>query len=427
MDLDKQISRLEEELARLKALRAKQENPYPFQTQPPLAGIRIMDLSRFLAGPFCTQMLADMGAEVIKVEPREGGDPVRGGGGHALGGESLFFLARNRNKKSLAVDFRKALGREILDRLVPKVDVLVENFRPGVAESLGLGYERLSRLNPRLLYCSISGYGPVGPHRDKPGQDLLIQGMSGLVSITGWEGGPPTTAGTFVADMLGAFHAAYGITLALIARGNTGLGQKIDISLLDCLIALQSTEATTYLNTGVLPQRAGGGHGLVPPPYRVFETQEGAITLSAPLEAWWQRLCQVPDFRDLRNDPRFASREGRKKNARALVALLEERFRKKTAAQWLQILGEHDVLCGPVYSYRELFLDPQVAINQMVVVQEHPAFGLVKVIGIPVKLEKTPGSIRTPAPQLGEHTEEILQELGYTPRDLEELRAQGVI
>ncbi|MBI3302015.1 MAG: CoA transferase, partial [Deltaproteobacteria bacterium] len=312
MDIDQQIARLERELSRLKVQKAEQEGTAAFPR--PLEGIRVIDLSRFLAGPFCTQMLADMGAEVIKVEPREGGDPVRRGGSRALRGESLFFLARNRNKKSLAVDLKKAAGKEIIHKLVQTANVFVENFRPGAADGMGLGYEALSRLNPRLLYCSISGYGPDGPYRDKPGQDLLIQGVSGIISLTGWEGGPPTTVGTFVADMLGAFHAAYGIAIALVARERLGLGQKINISLLDSLLALQSVEATTYLNTGVLPKKAGHGHSLVPPPYQVFDTQGGAITVSAPLEEWWQRLCQVSDFRDLVDDPRFASRESRLEN-----------------------------------------------------------------------------------------------------------------
>lgn len=427
MDIDQQIAQLERELSRLKAQKAKQEGAAASQAPLPLAGIRVIDLSRFLAGPFCTQMLADMGAEVIKVEPREGGDPVRSSGSRTLRGESLSFLARNRNKKSLTVDLKKAAGREIIHKLVRTADVFVENFRPGIADGMGLGYEALSRLNPQLLYCSISGYGPDGPHRDKPGQDLLIQGVSGIISLTGWEGGPPTTVGIFVADMLGAFHAAYGIVIALIAREHLGSGQKINISLLDSLLALQSMEATTYLNTGELPKKAGNGHGLVPPPYQVFETQEGTITVSAPLQEWWQRLCQVPDFRELLDGPRFASHESRAENKEALVAILEERFRQRPAAEWLKVLGEHDVLCGPVYTYKELFADPQVFINDMVATQEHPVAGPIKVIGIPVKLEKTPGSIRTPAPRLGEQTEEVLLELGYTPEGIEKLRAERVV
>jgi formyl-CoA transferase/CoA:oxalate CoA-transferase len=384
-------------------------------------------MSRFLVGPFCTQMLADMGAEVIKVEPLDGGDPVRAAGSNALSGESLFFLARNRNKQSLALDLKQEASREIVYRLVQKADVFIENFRPGAADKLGFGYDTLVRYNPSLIYCAVSGYGQDGPHRERPGQDLLIQALSGLISITGWEGGQPTTVGTFVADMVGAFHCAYGIAVALLARDRLGIGQKIEVSLLDSLLALQAVEATTYLNTGKMPKRAGAGHGLVPPPYRVFETKEGALAIVAPSDDWWQRLCRVPALRDICSDPRFATRDSRATHELALNVLLEEQFRTKTAAEWLAVLAEHDVLTAPVYTYKDLFDDPQVAQNEMVVTQNHPIAGSIRVIGIPVKLTRTPGQVRTPAPLLGEHTEEILDGLGYSKAEIDQLRAARVI
>lgn len=438
-DLDRQIADLDRQLGALKQQRmAKQtaaqqspvSRPSPDPRPPtplPLQGIRVVDLSRFLVGPFCTQMLADMGAEVIKVEPLEGGDPVRAAGSNALGGESLFFLARNRNKQSLAVDLRQQAGREVVYRLVQAADVFIENFRPGAAEKLGFGYNTLTRYNPNLIYCAVSGYGQEGPHRERPGQDLLIQAISGLVSISGWEGGRPTTVGTFVADMVGAFHCAYGIAIALLARGRLGIGQKVEVSLLDSLLALQAVEATTYLNTGKMPKKGGAGHGLVPPPYRVFEASEGALAVVAPSDDWWQRLCQVPALQDLCSDPRFASRDSRATHEAALDALLEERFRTKTAAEWLTLLAEHDVLAAPVYAYKELFDDPQVTHNEMVVSQNHPVAGPIRVIGIPVKLTRTPGLVRTPAPLLGEHTEEILVGLGYSEAEVARLRASRVV
>jgi CoA:oxalate CoA-transferase len=433
-DLDRQIAELERQLAALKQQRAAgQTNPHtspsplPTAGPLPLQGIRVVDMSRFLVGPFCTQMLADMGAEVIKVEPVDGGDPVRAAGSNALSGESLFFLARNRNKQSLALDLKQGAGREVVYRLVRTADVFIENFRPGAADKLGFGYDTLRRYNPNLIYCAVSGYGQEGPHRERPGQDLLIQAISGIISITGWEGGPPTTVGTFVADMVGAFHCAYGIAVALLARERLGIGQKLEVSLLDSLLALQAVEATTYLNTGKAPKKAGAGHGLVPPPYRVFEARAGALVIVAPSEDWWQRLCRVPALEDICRDPRFASRESRAANEAALNKLLEERFRSRAATEWLALLAGHDVLAAPVYTYKDLFDDPQVVVNDMVVTQDHPVAGPVRVIGIPVKLARTPGQIRTPAPLLGEHTEEILASLGYSEAEIAQLRAARVV
>ncbi|MBI3302736.1 MAG: CoA transferase [Deltaproteobacteria bacterium] len=439
-DLDRQIADLDRQLLALKQQRAAKQtapqalspfpapSPQPLTPSPlPLRGIRIVDMSRFLVGPFCTQMLADMGAEVIKVEPLNGGDPVRAAGSNALSGESLFFLARNRNKQSLALDLKQEAGREIVYRLVQTADVFIENFRPGAAEKMGFGYDTFARHNPNLIYCAVSGYGQEGPHRERPGQDLLIQAISGLISITGWEGGPPTTVGTFVADMVGAFHCAYGIIVALLARDRLGIGQKIEVSLLDSLLALQAVEATTYLNIGKAPKKAGAGHGLVPPPYRVFEASEGALVIVAPSEEWWQRLCQVPALQDICSDPRFASRESRTANEAELNALLEERFRSKPAAEWLALLAEHDVLAAPVYTYKDVFADPQVILNEMVVTQDHPVAGPIRVIGIPVKLTRTPGQIRTPAPLLGEHTDAILAGLGYSEGEVARLRAARVV
>lgn len=440
-DLDRQIADLEQQLLKLKQQRTARQaksprsslssptpNPEPSTPGPlPLQGIRIVDMSRFLVGPFCTQMLADMGAEVIKVEPLDGGDPVRAATSNTLSGESLFFLARNRNKQSLALDLKQAAGREIVYRLIRTADVFIENFRPGAADKLGFGYDTLTRYNPDLIYCAVSGYGQEGPHRERPGQDLLIQAISGIISITGWESGPPTTVGTFVADMVGAFHCAYGIAVALLARDRLGVGQKLEVSLLDSLLALQAVEATTYLNTGREPKQAGAGHGLVPPPYRVFAAREGALAVVAPSQDWWQRLCRVSALQDICSDPRFASRESRATHEAVLNTLLEERFRTKTAAEWLELLAEHDVLAAPVYTYKDLFADPQVMHNDMVITQTHPVAGEIRVIGIPVKLTRTPGQVRTPAPLLGEHTEEILVGLGYSEAEIARLQVEGVI
>ena len=427
-DLDQRIADLERQLAELKQRRAAQgSRPPSASSARPLQGIRVVDMSRFLVGPFGAQMLADMGAEVIKIETLPGGDPMRAAGSKDWGGENLFFLARNRNKHSLAVDIRQDAGREVMYRLVRTADVFIENFRPGAADKLGVGYERLSRENPQLIYCAVSGYGQEGPERERPGQDLLIQAFSGLVSITGWDDGPPTTVGTLVADMVGAFHCAYGIAIGLLGRQRLGIGQKIELSLLDSLLALQAMEATTYLNTGVPPKKAGAGHGIAPAPYRIFEAQGGAFALVAASQAWWQRLGKIPELRDICADPRFASRESRSQHADALHALLEERFRDKSAADWLARFAEYDVLAAPVQTYAEVFSDPQVVHNEMIISQQHPRAGAIRTLGIPVKLSRTPGHTGAPAPLLGQHTEAVLAGLGYSPAEVERLRSAGVV
>lgn len=428
-DLDQQIAKLERQLAELRqrrAARGSSQTAAPGRPLP-LRGVRVVDMSRFLVGPFCTQMLADMGAEVIKIEPLPGGDPMRAAGSKDWGGENLFFLARNRNKQSLALDIKRDAGREVLSRLIKTADVFVENFRPGAADKLGVGYEQLTRENPQLIYCAVSGYGQEGPERERPGQDLLIQAFSGLVSITGWDNGPPTTVGTLVADMVGAFHCAYGIAIALLGRERLGVGQKLEVSLLDSLLALQAMEGTTYLNTGILPKKAGAGHDIAPAPYRIFEAQGSAFALVAASQAWWQRLCKVPELQDICADPRFASRESRGLHADALHALLEKRFREKSAADWLARFAEYDVLAAPVYTYAEVFNDPQVIHNEMIISQQHPRAGAIRTLGIPVKLSRTPGHTGTPAPLFGQHTEAVLTSLGYSQAECERLRSVGVV
>ena len=437
-DLDQQIADLERQLAELKKRRTAQRspehassptpNPQSLTPSPrPLQGLRIVDMSRFLVGPFCAQMLADMGAEVIKIEPLPGGDPMRAAGSTDWGGENLFFLARNRNKQSVALDLKQEAGREVLYRLVETADVFVENFRPGAADKLGVGYEKLKTYNPNLIYCAISGYGQDGPERQRPGQDLLIQAFSGLISITGWQDGPPTTVGTFVADMVGAFHCAYGIAVALLGRERLSIGQKIEISLLDSLLALQAMEATTYLNTGQLPKKGGAGHGIVPAPYRIFEAQDGAFALVAASQDWWLRLCKIPELQDICAEPRFASRESRGVHSDALNTLLEQRFRDEPAAEWLARFAEYDVLAAPVYTYADVFSDPQVIHNEMVITQEHPTAGRIRTVGIPVKMTRTPGDPGAAAPLLGQHTNAVLAGLGYSEAELEQLRSAGVI
>ncbi len=422
-DLDQRIADLEAELSRLKVQRVQQHGRKP----KPLDGVRVLDMSRFIFGPFCTQMLADMGAEVIKIEPRGQGDPSRAAGNVRVSGISPSFLARNRNKRSLAMDMRKPEAQEIALKLAQQSDVLIHNFRPGVMARMGLEAKRVRELNPRLLYCSLSGYGQTGPMADWPGQDLLIQAMSGIVAMTGWEDGPPTTVGTYVADVAGALTAAYGIVTALCARAQYGLGQEIEVNLLDAMINLQAMDATVYLNTGEVPPKSASGHWLLPPPYGVFHTKDCDMVLNAHSDAWWLRLCRAPEFAQVGADPRFATRESRQEHRDALVAALQEILCTKTRAEWLTYLGTYDVLCAPVYDYAELFADPQVRHNGIVAAQHHPIAGPIRVVGIPVKLSDTPGEIGAAASQVGEHSRDILQELGYEAAQIDRMQHDEVI
>ncbi len=423
-DLDQRIAALEAELAGLRAQRLQQLGHKP----KPLDGVRVLDMSRFIFGPFCAQMLADMGAEVIKVEPRGQGDPARAAGHVSLaGGISPSFLARNRNKRSLAMDMRQPEAQEIAWKLALQSDVLLHNFRPGIMGRMGLDAKRLHEANPRLIYCSLSGYGQSGPMAEWPGQDLLIQAMSGLVAMTGWEGGPPTTVGTYAADVTGAIIAAYSIVTALCARVQYSMGQEIEVNLLDSLITLQAMDATVYLNTGEVPPKSGSGHWLLPPPYGVFHTKDQDMVVNAHSDAWWPRLCKAAEFAELEHDPRFATREARMANRDLLVTILQDVMYTRTWQEWLAYLGQYDVLCAPVYDYAELFAEPQVRHNGIVAEQQHPVAGPIKVVGIPVTLSETPGDVGPAVPQLGEHTRAILQELGYGQAQIAQLHQNQVV
>src|SRR6266496_4344816 len=312
-ELDARISSLEADLQRLKTQRLAHLGRQP----RPLDGIRVFDLSRLIFGPFCTQILADMGADVIKVEPHTG-DQARRSGTVFIHGESASFLARNRNKRSLTLDLRQPAAQAIAHRLVERRDILVHNFRPGVMARLGLDAKRVREINPRLVHCALSGYGQTGP-----GADLLIQAMSGIISTTGWEDGLPVTVGTYIADMTGALTAVNAIMMALHACQQYGIGQEISVSLLDAMIAAQSMEATVYLNSGVLPGKSRSGHWQASQPYAIFHTQDRDIAVNAHSDEWWLRLCKVPEFAHLASDPHFATRQARAQHSDALLALLQ--------------------------------------------------------------------------------------------------------
>lgn len=392
----------------------------------PLEGIRIVDLTRFLAGPYCTMELADFGAEVIKVEPLEGDHSRYQTLRPDLVGNSYFFAAANRNKRSIAINLSVAEGREIVRRLASNADVVIENFRPGVMARMGLGAHVLREENPRLIYCGISGFGQTGPYSDRPGFDQVAQGMSGFMSITGQEPTGPTRAGIALADLVCAMTACRGILLALLARARTGRGQEVYVAILDSMVALLTWSAGMYFETGVPPGVAGNHHPLAAP-FGVYQAKDGPFNLAAGNEVMWRRLCDAIGLPDVAHDPRFATVNDRVAHRQELNAILNDAFRTRTAAEWVEYLNARGVACGPIYNLAEVFRDPQVLHQGMLVEMPHPVHGRVKLIGIPIKMSETPGQIRRPPPLLGEHTDEVLREAGYTAEEIGRLHASGVV
>ncbi|MFQ5881039.1 MAG: CaiB/BaiF CoA transferase family protein [Candidatus Methylomirabilales bacterium] len=393
----------------------------------PLEGLKVIDLSRILAGPYCTMLLGDMGAEVVKVENPAGGDDTRGWGPPFINGESAYFLSINRNKKSITLNLKADRGREILSVLLQQADVLVENFRPGTLEKAGFGYEAVQRLNPRLIYCSISGFGHTGPETQRPGYDLIIQGESGVMSLTGLPDGPPLKVGLSVADIVAGMYAVQGILLALVARERYGKGQKIDIALLDSMISLLTYQAGIFFTTGQSPHRMGNLHPTITP-YEPFEAQDGYFNVAVGNDVLWARLCQILGREELINDPRFATGAKRVENRAVLRPMLEKALKARSVQEWLQILNEAGIPCGPINSLAEVFAGPQVKAREMIVEVPHPALGTVKMTGVPLKLSATPGQIKHPPPLLGEHTEEVLRAwLGMSAAEIQGLHSDGVI
>jgi len=392
-----------------------------------LHGIKVLDFSRFMQGPHCSQMLGDMGAEVIKVERLGTGDENRAFPFNRIRGVNAFFLALNRNKRSLTLDLKHPRGKEIVERLITACDVLIENFRPGTMEKLGLGYEEASRRNPRIIYCSCSGYGHGGPYRDRPGQDLLAQAMSGLAWATGRTDGHPRAAGTYAADAYGAMLAALGIVAALVARERSGTGQKIEVCLLDAALHMQCQELTYHLNGGTFRPRTNQeiAHPLEPAPYGIYETADG--TFLAVSSGPWPNLCRALGMPDLATDPRFDSGEKRLEGRSELYRLLAEVFRREPRPHWLDRLGQEDVWCAPVYSYAEVERDPQVAWSGLIITQHHPEIGEFLVIGNPIRMSATPPTYRTPPPLLGADTEAVLAGLGFRSEEIARLRQEGVV
>lgn len=391
----------------------------------PLDGVRLLDLSSQLSGPYCAMLLGDLGADVVKVERPGRGDDARGMAPFVRG-ESAPFMTFNRNKRSITLDLKAPDGLAVARRLAERADVLLENWRPGAAARLGLGWAEVHALNPRLVYCSISGFGQTGPYAGRGGFDRIAQGMSGLMSITGEEDGPPLPVPLPVADIGAGMFATIGILAALAHRARTGEGQVVDASLLETPIAWAVYEASSYFATGVVPERLGPGHR-TNAPYQAFRTADGWINLGGGSPGFWPVICRVLGVVELLNDPRFATAALRVEHRKALEAVLEARFLTAPAAEWLARLEAAGVPAGPVLTYDQVFGDPHVAARAMAVEVEHPRAGATRVLGIPLKLSATPGSIRRPAPMLGQHTDEILGELGYDAAAIRDLHARGVV
>ncbi len=391
-----------------------------------LSGVRVIDCSRVIAGPFCGMLLADLGADVIKVEDTGTGDESRTWPPHR-DGESAAYLVLNRNKRGITLDLKTPEGAEVLRRLVRDADVLIENFRTGTMESFGLGYEALAQVNPRLIYCSVSAFGRTGPRKDSAGYEALMQAFSGIMSITGEPDGAPVRCGVSFLDLSTGILCAFGVLAALRHRDRTGLGQRVDGSLLETAVGLLSYHAEGYLLTGAVPKALGSGHPSLSP-YRNFRCRDGQwVFIAAANDRFWQRLAPALGLPELATDPRFAVNVERVKHRRELEAMLEEVIARHDREPLLRVLEEAGVPAAPVNRVDQVLNDPQTAARAMVERVVHPRLGEIPVVGTPVKFSRMRPGVRRPAPLQGEHTDEVLSELGYSPEALAELRSRKVI
>jgi len=365
-------------------------------TEGPLAGLTILDLTRVLSGPYCTMLAADMGARVIKIEHPERGDDTRAWGPPFVGGESAYFLSVNRNKESVALDFKRPAARAALEGLAARADVIVENFRPGTLDAIGLGYRDLSARHPKLIYVSISGFGQTGPRRDEAGYDAIVQAEGGLMSVTGMPDGPPVRLGVAIADLAAGMFAFQGLLLALIARGRTGRGQLVDVSLFDSVAALLTYQASRYFVSGETPGRTGNRHASIAP-YDTFDTAGGVLVLAVGNDAQWQQFCQTAGLALLASDERYGTNAGRVRHYASLRPAIAGVLRTRMVDEWL------------VRSIDEVLADPQIAARAMIETLDHATAGTLHLLGVPTKLSDTPGIVHSPPPRLGEHTAQVLR------------------
>lgn len=393
---------------------------------PPLKGIRVLDLSRVLAGPFCSMYLGDLGAEIIKVELPQGGDDTRGYPPF-INGVSSYYLSLNRGKKSITIDLKKLEGVEIVHKLTTSCDVILENFRPGVTERLNVDYNTLKKINPRIIYCSISSFGQTGPYTQWPGYDLIIQGMSGLMGITGEKDGAPMRIGVAIEDINAGLHAVISILAALRIRDKFGIGQYIDLGMLDAGVSWMTYVAGNFFATGSVPERMGTAHPSIVP-YQGFETGDKKyILIAAGNDRLFSTLCQTLEMEKLIEDSNYKTNDDRVKNRNSLIPILQDTFMKKSRDEWLNNLREKGFPCAPVYSIDEVFSDPQVIHRDMLITMDHPIAGKIKQIGTPFNFSESSTDLTRYPPVLSEHTEEILTELGYTVNEIKNLKSKRVI
>ena len=393
----------------------------------PLENIKVLDLTRILAGPYCTMMLGDMGAEIIKVENPKNGDDTRGWGPPFLKGVSTYFISVNRNKKSMTLNLKENKGKEILRKLIKQCDVMVENFRPGTLDNLGFSWPEIQKINDKIIFASVSGFGQTGPRKNEPGFDVVIQGEGGIMSITGEPDGPPTKVGASIGDITAGMLAAQGILLGLYTREKTGKGQMVDISMLDGQISLLTYHANAFFATGKVPNRRGNRHPSITP-YETYKCKDGFLNLGVGNDSLWVKFCDAVGLDKIKDDQRFQINAERVKNREELEKILIPFFENYELKEIIEILRNNGIPCGPINNLEDALNNPQVIQREMVQEIQIPEIGKTKITGVPIKMSATPGSIRMPPPSLGEHTNQILKNyLNISNSEIEHLREKNII
>jgi CoA:oxalate CoA-transferase len=392
----------------------------------PLKKLVVLDLTRVLAGPYASMILADFGADVIKIESPDTGDDSRAFGPF-IGKESAYFMSLNRGKRSMTLNLKETKAKELFREMVKKADVVLENYRPGTMEKFGLGYEELKAINPRIIYAACSGFGHTGPYAAKPAYDVIVQGMGGIMSITGQEDGEPTRVGASIGDITAGLFTAIGIMIAAYHREITGVGQKVDVAMLDCQVAILENAISRYLTSGIVPKPIGNRHPSITP-FEAFRAKDGYVIIAIGNDKLWEKFCNLISRPELVSDKRFVTNGKRTENQKALKAILDTVFPQRTVEEWLQDIDDAGIPCGPINAVDSIIADPQIKAREMIVETEHPIAGVIKMAGVPIKLSATPGAVEKAAPLLGQHTEEILCELlGMSAQQIEALRSEKVL